>query len=281
MAKKAKRKVHQMPPLSSIDRLIYWTLGLLMLAVLVLLLLFPFWYWYRNTFRDETVLAAAMTGNIFWSVLSWCVLLGATVGFWSQTYQKRLPIFGKRDFKYGPPAWPKVYPLFMKNKPYVWVSKQAVEKRRRTAILLAILVILGTLPYPLSFYKRHCLHHDGSMSSYNSFNIQTRDFSSGEIQRVEFEAYIHRRSRKSLVRLADVQVILVTDSGRRYVFDHDEFRGCGWNGSNDWLPAMLELKGRYRPEIITCTGTSYLEKVILDNQLNPQQQAMLYELFEP
>lgn len=280
MATKAKKKLHKMPPLSTGDLLIYWLLFLVLIALDLAAMIFPFWMLHRRAFADEAVVAASMTAGIIWSVPSYCVLTGVTIGLWGTAYRNRWPIFGKRNFKYGPPAWPKVYPLFMKNKPYVWVSKHAVERRRRNALLLLILVAVSFLPYPLSWSGRHCLRQDGSVAQYNAFNIKTRDFTSGQIDRVELEAYTHRKSRKNPTRIADVRVVLTTDTGKRYIFDHDEFRDCTWNGNTDWLPAMVALKERYRPEIITYAGTGYLEKVILDNRLSPQQQTMLYELFD-
>lgn len=279
MAKKAKKKINRMPPLSVGDRLIYWGLFLIIVAANLAVMALPFWIWYRKAFADETVAAASITAGIIWGILPTCVSIGVTFGLWGITYQKQLPIFGKRNFKYGPPAWPKVYPLFMKDKPYVWVSKRAVQARRRNAVILLVLVVAAFIPYPLSWFGRQCIRYDGSVIQYNGLNIKTRDFSSGQIEKVEFEAYIHKKSKRNLTRVGDVHVILTTDSGKRYVFDHDEFRGCIWTGDNGWLPAMLELKDRYRPEIITYTGAEYLEKVILDNQLSPQQQADLYELF--
>ena len=53
------------------------------------------------------------------------------------------------------------------------------------------------------------------------------------------------------------------------------------SGEYDWLPAMLELKSRYRPEIMTYTGREYLPKVIHDNGLDGEREAILRQLFEP
>ena len=279
MAKKAKKKRHKMPPLSFGDKLIYWTLGLLILAADVFLVLFPFQRWYRNAFYDETVSAAHMTGGLLWAFIPWFVFMISTFILWYSLYSKRLPIFGKRNFRYGPPAWPKIYPLFMKNKPYVWVSQRAVKQRRQTAIVLVSIVLLSFLFYPLSWSGRKCLHQNGSISKYNALNIQTREYDSGQIREVRFEAYVQHR-RRSLDTIGDVRVTLITEDGKRYVFDHDEFRGCSEYSGTDYLRAMVNIKSRYRPEIITYLGVSNLEKVILDNQLNADEQNMLYALFE-
>lgn len=139
MATKAKKKVNRMPPLSALDRMIYGGLFLLITAINLAVMILPFFIWYRKAFQDPSVAAASMSAGIIWGVFSFCVFLGVSYGLWGMAVQKQQPIFGKRNFKYGPPAWPKVYPLFMKNKPYVWVSKRALQQRRRNAVILLLL----------------------------------------------------------------------------------------------------------------------------------------------
>lgn len=279
--KKKKKKVSKMPPLSLIDRWIYWGAFLIIMAMDGLLVLFPFWNWYRNAFHEDTVVAVQMTAGVVWSFPGWFVFMVTTFILWYQAYEKRLPIFGKRNFRYGPPAWPKVYPLFMKDKPYVWVSEQTRTQRRRKAAALVILAVLSFVPYPLSWSGRICLNQDGSIRKYNVLNIQTRDYASREIEQVELRTYLNSLGKYHTTKIGDVEIILTTKDGRHYVFEREEFRGSSRNDRNDWLPAMMKLKNRYRPEIVTCTGAQLLEKIILDHQLTARQSQMLYELFTP
>ena len=281
MAKKAKKKALRMPPLSSMDRCIYWGILLLILAVDAFFVLFPFWQWYRIAFREETVMAAHMTAGILWMGAPWFVFMVTTFILWYMPYEKRIPIFGKRNFKYGPPAWPKIYPLFMKNKPYVWVSERAKQERRKKAIALVMLVVISFLPYPLSWSGRVCLKQDGSISKYNALNIISRDYASGKVEQVELETYLEGVGKYNTSWIANVEMILTTEDGKRYVFACDEFRRSYHIDQNDWLPAMLEVKKRYRPEIITYTEHHPLEWVIEDHGLNSQQAQMLHELFAP
>ena len=281
MARKAKKKMHRMPPLSAVDQLIYLSILLVLGAVYVVLFLVPFFLWRYNAFADEAVLAARAKMGLLWCLVPWFVFFITTFVLWVVPYQDRKPIFGKLNFRYGPPAWPKVYPVFMKNKPYVWVSKKTVADRRRKAVCLLILLAVSFIPYPWSWYSRYSVKQDGSVAQYNIFNIPVKEFSSGEIREVEFEAYWHYKSRNSLERIGDMKMHLITDSGKRYTFVYDDFRGNVLSGEYDWLPAMLELKSRYRPEIITYTGREYLPKVIHDNGLDGERKAMLRQLFEP
>ena len=58
MAKKAKRRIHQMPRLSPLDKLIYRIMMMLLIAVYFLSLFIPFHLRELISFRDDTVIAA-------------------------------------------------------------------------------------------------------------------------------------------------------------------------------------------------------------------------------
>lgn len=279
MARKAKRRIHKMPPLSFVDQMIYWTAMLILCVMYIALLLGPLMLRKKIAFADEAVIAKTDNASLMWLIVPWLTFFFMTAIPWLEFYQDRKPIFGRKNFKYGPPAWPKVYPLFMKNKPYVWVSKRTVENRKKIAgILLAVLVI-SFIPFPWSLYGRDCLYRDGSIRQYNMFDCQVRDFSSEQIAEVEFEAYEHRAGRHSIRMIWDVQVHLTTDSGKTYTFDYSEFREDVEGMPPYWLTAMLELKSCYAPGTVTYTGVEGLYSVIDDNNLNVEEAILLHQLF--
>lgn len=279
MAGKAKKRKHQMPPLSFLDKLIYWTIMLVLCVVYFGLIFLTYRIRDNIAFADEMVLAKEDNISTLWAFIPWLTFFLMTFIPWSIAYsQDRRPIFGLRNFKYGPPAWPKVYPLFMKNKPYVWVSERAKRDRRSYALLLAAVLLISFIPFPWSLYGRDCLRYDGGIEQYNMFNAQVQEFSSGQIAAVEFEAYRHHQHRSIRVYW-DVRVTLTTDSGKEYTFAYDEFRSGEAEDAPYWLTAMLQLKRRYAPEIITYSGIDDLEKVIADNHLNDPETEMLHQLF--
>lgn len=280
MARKAKKRIHKMPPLSFADKLIYWAIFIILCAFSVVLIFLPLFLRNKIAFADEMVLAKEDNISMIWMLVPWMTFFLLTFILWYIAYQDRKPIFGKRNFKYGPPAWPKVYPLFMKNKPYVWVSKKTIEDRKEIAVILLAILLISFIPFPWSLYGRDCLRSDGSIHQYNMFNSCVKDFSSGQIAEVEFETYDHRVGKNSVRRTWDVQVTLTTDSGKQYTFDYSEFRKSTKGQPPYWLTAMLRLKSRYNPEIITYTGQEGLENVISDNKLTDTEAQMLYQLFD-
>jgi hypothetical protein len=279
MARKAKKKLHQMPPLSFADMVIYWSIMVILIALYIGLLVGPLLLRGEIAFAEESVMAARGTAAILWMLVPWMTFFLMSFILWVTPYQARRPIFGRRNFKYGPPAWPKIYPVFMKAKPYVWVSERTKKNRKTIALVLAIVLLVSFIPLPWSLYDRECLRSDGSIVRYNVFNRESREHSSGQVAAVEFETHSYSTGKSSIRRRWGVMVTLVTDSGRRYVFNHREFRTVDGE-SRYWVEAMLQLKRRYDPAIITYTGADKLTRVAEDQRLTAGELQRLRQLFE-
>ena len=279
MARKAKKKLHKMPKLSFVDQLIYWG-GWVCLAVA----------WFgsiiahdlqrkRIAFADAMVIAAEDKASYLWVLIPWMVFFLITFIPWMTWHQERRPIFGLRNFKYGPPAYPKIYPVFMKNKPYVWVSEKKEKDKRIVALVLLLIFLISMLFYPLSLYGRECLLSDGTVEQYNMFNRKVEEAPSGQISAVNFKVYKHN-VRKSYQKRWDVLITLTTAEGKKYSFEYRDFRDAFDGDPCNWLTAMLQVKGRYVPDIITYTGMDDLEKCISSNSLSETEANMLYQLFD-
>ena len=273
MARKAKKKLHRMPPLSFVDKLIYWLIMALLIATYFALPMGVFLLRDRIAYQDTTVVAKYDHGSLLWLLVPWMTYFLMTFLLWIQPYQDRKPIFGLRNFKYGPPAFPKVYPLFMKNKPAVYISERKKNEKRGIALLLVVILLVSFIPLPWSLYGRTCLHSDGSMVRYNIFNQVTKEFSAGDVESVEVKAYHAKQGKHS--RVWTVQIKFTTEHGRSFSYQMRDFRG----NNSETLSSMLQVKGRYHPSVITYVGTEHLGSVIADHKLSPQAQTMLYELF--
>ena len=192
MVRKVKKRLHRMPPLSFVDKLIYLAIMLLLCAAYVALLLGPLLIRKQIAFSDPEVVAAADHASVWWLAVPLMTFFLMTFILWQNAYQNGKPIFGRRNFKYGPPAWPKVYPLFMKNKPPVWESARKKKERKQRAVFLLVVLLLSFIPFPWSLYGRDCLRSDGSIVSYHMFNGQTNELAPGDIVDLAIETYQHR-----------------------------------------------------------------------------------------
>ena len=239
MARKAKKRVHRMPPLSFLDKTIYWFGMLVLCALYCGLLLGTIILRKKIAFQDEMVVAREDNISFLWLLIPLMTFFLMTFITWQDLYQSRKPIFGLRNFKYGPPAWPKEYPLFMRNKPYVYVSEWEKKKRKQISILLLSVLLISFIPYPWSLYGRDCLYSDGSIVQYSMFNGKTNEYASSEIESVEVETYRHAVGRANTKKRWDVRMIFTTDSGKKYCFHYEEFRNDVPTDTRYWLVAML------------------------------------------
>lgn len=279
MARKAKKRVHKMPPLSFADKLIYW-LGFLLLLISYFALLFsPLYLRHVIAFADEAVVAADDHISLFWMTVPLLTFFAITFISWYQLYQSRRPFFGIKNFKYGPPAWPKIYPLFMKNKPYVFISERAKKSRKKIAVFLLGILLVSFIPFPWSLYGRDCLKRDGSIVQYNMFNVQTHEFAPRNFKEIRFETYHYRASRYSSTMHCGVQVVYTTDSGKQFSFDHWMFRNDTPSDPRYWLASMVNIKRRYDPSVIRYEGIEDLDKVIADQKMTEEEQMLLCQLF--
>ncbi len=277
MARKAKKKMHKMPPLSFFDKMIYWVIFLVLCAAYVVLLFGPLQLRHVIAFSDEAVIAAADHFSAWWLGIPWLTFFLMTFILWLQPYQNRTPIFGKKNFKYGPPAWPKVYPLFMKNKPPVWVSERKKKERKQIAIVLVIVLLVSFIPLPWSLYGRDCLRYDGSIVQYNMFNQRGEEFSPGDMDEVTVDLFRYDTGGKyHKAHHWGVRLVLHTRSGKKYSFDHREFDG---DGTRLYLSQMVDVISRYDPEIIRYEDIENLDKFIAEKGLSQEETLLLYQLF--
>lgn len=276
MARKPKKRRKQMPPLFFVDQVIYWAILLLLIAVYFLLALGPLLLKDRIAFADDAVIAANTDkANTLWHLIPWMTFFLMTFIPWLDWYQGRRPIFGRRDFKYGPPAWPKVYPLFMKNKPPVFVSERQKRNRRQLAAALLVVLLVSFIPFPWALYGRDCLQSDGSIVQYNIFNGQTREFSPEEIEELEIETYRYTTGKRFKTSHWSVRMIFRTESGSEYIFAYQDFR----MDTPSRFADMLDIKSRYAPDVIHYDGMEDLGLVVEKMNLSEEEARLLYRLF--
>lgn len=278
MARKAKKKVHAMPKLSLLDKCIYWLL--LVIAMLPAAGCIYVAYGLRNriAFADPAVAAATEHISIGWFLPSFIWLFSVPLGLWTDIYGKRYPIFGIRGFQYGPPAWPRIYPVFMKDKPKFWKSPKKKQDQKKMVILLLVLTAIFTLPTFLSFQGRDVLYADGRVASYNMFGVCTEEVDKPYIESVEFGVY-SRKGGKYSSRSYGVDMTLRTTGAEEYYFRSHDFR---WDWDADvrpWITLMLQLKEVYADRVAIEESAGW-DRVLDGSGLSDQEIALLRKLLE-
>lgn len=276
MVRKAKKIVPTMPKLGWQDHLLYGILeavtGCGSLAVL-----FGFFKLQEHyAFSYEEVAAVnSGIGNMnmgFMSTWLWVVFVLIFC-----THISRYPVFGNKKVRYGPPGYPRVYPLLMKNKPKHWVSQLEVEKKKKEQKWIAIalvstflfcLVMLG-----LSVCGREVLCYDGTVQVYNARNRQKEDCKFSDITQVTLETDLSSGSRSSPDWYVQMKIHL--QNGETYSFYHTAFRG----DTKHQLKTMIAMKDCYG-DLLVIDSSPNLQGVIKDFYFDTEEQTLLYQLFD-
>ena len=275
MAKKAKKRVHLMPQLGWKDIILYTAGMFLTLGGSVVALFFPM-YIRQYLSTPEAITSAAGKGYLCFVWLAiWLLMTGV---FLHSLYKKRFPIFGRSDIEYGPPAYPRIFPLLMKNKPKYWQSPKAVARKRIKFSLLSCFVLLtfvfSVALYPRSFYGRYELLRDGTVTVYDTHNQKTEHYALGDIETVVFYTDYSKAGKRSPGHWHAKMALTFTD---------DESCSFSIEGFGpDWTTAIHTaqlLKESYGLRV-SIEGEENLRAVVFDEHMNSEEARLLYELFE-
>ena len=277
MAKKKKKKYHAMPKLSFVDHCVYWLILAVALIPSGLCVYMTFFLRNRVAFADAAVAAARAHASVGWFLPGFCWSYGMALGLWCVKYTGRYPIFGRRGVKYGPPAYPKIYPVFMKNKPKVWVSERAKESKRMSALILAAVTVVFLLLASLSISGRDVLYEDGRLAEYNMFGVCTEEVDKPFVEKVEFG--VHKESSGKAGRVYySVDMTLWTADGEKYYFEESDFRRTKDTEIRYWIIAMLNIKEAY-PGKVTCEDGAKVDRVLARSLWSDEERALIRELF--
>ena len=272
--KKKRNQPRKMPPLSLLDKCIYWIAGVIAFGGMGVLFFRMMELGERLAFENEAVLAVSRHPSLAWMFPGF-VSLGLTFcGLIVGNYGARQPIFGKPGVYYGPPL-PKRYPLFWRDKP-----EPKPRDRRFFRIITALVLginILCILPMSWSVQGRSEWHSGGTVVEYNMFGGIEGEYELSDAEQVTLMAYSHRRSR-SWKRDYTIRVQIRMEDGAFYQFTPGEFRGAESDGVRRWLLDLQSLLGLY-PEV-EIENPQLLELVIDDYNLNEAETAILKNLFD-
>lgn len=277
MAKKKKTRP-QMPPLSRLDKGIYY--GLPFVLLFLSIFLSPVLPVYFGTIRysDPCILAYVPSGTpgIFFPGL----LLGLLITYpLEKAMLRKQPIFGRRGIDYGPPHYKAIYPLFYKNKP---ISKEPPEKLRQTRrkkglFCLAAAILVTTML--LSIAPGASLKSDGSVTVYTSFAQIEKTYHTEDVRQITVS--IHRKnSRRGSSRRWYLNIRFVLADGSSQSFSSDDFRPIPGNAYNSTIAGMLQLKALFDSSIISYADTQYLPNLAEEMELTAEETAVLYALFD-
>lgn len=281
MAKqRKKKKKHEapMPPLSALDKFIYITLMAINFIVCIIFGILIDIIKHLIAFSDNTVIAyrTPFSDLLFIPFLLFIMLFGF-ISLLSCMYSKT-PIFGKKGITYGPPMYKAKYPIFMRNKPAVYVKPSEKQWRKTKCVLISGVLIITLIPLAFSFCGRKCITSDVTLQRYNAVNIKRAEYTIDDIKSTTFRAYYSLGTKNSTGHW-EISIKLTTNNNKNFKFVYSDFKPFGEGAHIETLDMLLDIKSKLNSEDIEYDGIDNLEYVIEEKGLKEKESEMLYELF--
>ena len=274
MKKKRKRKRPPMPSLTLLDRALY-TLGYLFCFALIFAAIFLTAY-----LRERVALSVpdtvARTGSapLWFAVPFWVFLISSSFFAVESQRDKKRPLFGRKGFRYGPPRWAEIYPLFSRDfrkRSREEMRPDRVRSRRIGRRVWLITLILLLCLSPLSLFGRKTVDSTYHFYRYNLFNIPVECYRPEEIASARI--YGTRHSNKSSFRSTySYHIDLTMEDGTTFSFSPGSF-----TDTDSHLTTMLRLKALVPPESITYGSPDWALKA--SDGMSAEELKQLYALF--
>lgn len=277
MGKKPKKKNRsRRPPLSFLDKSIYW-LGLILSFFFSLLFAFCF----EDitgviAFHDPSVVAYNLHATFLFVIPLLMYIEISALVFFITALELKKPVFGNRKFRYGEAPWAKdCFPLFDPRRKNLHVRPSEKRFRRGMIIVWTAGLFLCSLFAPLGFFGRDCLTQNNSIITYNVLNQDTA-YTTDDYSHLTIQAR-HVRYRSS--DYWEYKINIRMKDEKSFAFSNRDF---DWREPHDQercLNQMLDIKAFFPPDAITIKGENNLEKLADYLGLNEEQNQLLQELF--
>jgi len=274
--KSKQKSQHRRPPLSLLDKILYWSAFFLSLpALLVTEFLFEDLR-LLIAFHDLSVTARAdHAGNLlsmplfFYAEMSLCI-------FSIVALEYKYAIFPSPRIQYGKDPWDKnYYPLLDRRRRSVPVDPEEKRRHRKWLSVWCIGLLLCLSLVPFSFYGRDCLHEDNSIVSYNAVNRVSATYHEEDFSHLTLRTRLVGGKTKSWT----YEMVIEMHDGRSFVFSDRDFGEKGEAHKELSLRQMLEIKAHFSPNTITCQGAEDVDQVAENRCLNKTQTRQLHQLF--
>ena len=170
------------------------------------------------------------------------------------------------------------YPLFMRNKPDVYVKPSEKQWRKTKCVLISGVLILTLIPLAFSFCGRKCITKDVTLQRYNAVNIKRAEYTVDEIKSATFRTYYSLGTKNSTGHW-EISVKLTTNNNKNFKFLYNDFKPFGEGMHTETLDMLLSIKSKLDSEDIEYDGTDNLDDVAKAKGFNTKEKEMLYELF--
>lgn len=267
-----KRKLRaKKPPLSLLDRLIYYVLIFIgTLSGVLIIFIFGDVIPTKVAFLDSSVVASRNIYVLFPSVfLAFSVSMPIVI-ISSEGLRLKQPIFGNKKFKpkvLEPTL--KVYPIFTKDFREN-LTKENKIKIKKTAKLLMIFIIVSILIFSLCIFQRNVITDENNFISYNMFNSVKDTYNIDEAEKLIID--ITRGKNPQYV----IDITFVFENHK-----HSYVLGSFYEmDTEDALEYMIYLKGFMKDGRYEVRNADKMYYLLFGNSYTATETSLIYELFD-
>lgn len=277
-SKNRKQMKSRRPPLSRLDKSIYW-LGFFLSVIAAIF----FGFCLKNiadavAFRDSSV-AAYKRHASFLFVLPVLLYVGTSpCVYFLAALEGRTPLLGNRKIRYGEAPWAKdCFPLFDPRRKTVGIRPSEKRLRRRMLILWSAGLLLCSLMAPLGFFGRDCLTQNNRIITYNMLNMEESSYTTEDFSHLTIQTRFVSGYRTASYWCYEL-TIGMTD-GKSFTFSNRDFDWHEPDYQEMCLHKMIDIKSLFAPDRITIKGENNIGKIVDDLNLNDEQAQLLQKLF--
>lgn len=280
MSKQKKKKAKQLkPPLSAIDKVIYFS-GLFASFALALLMIFFFEdITFRIAFSDSSIVAFREHGSMLFIMPFVLYFFISAVIIFTNALTYKKPLFGNRKIKYGEHPWTKsTYPLFDKRRKSIYIKPSAKRFKRICFIAWCAFFLLTIFLIPLGLFGRDCLSYDNTITTYNVFNTKSNTIYTKD----DFDSLILQIDHVIIPKGGSYWqygMKIITTDNKTFYFTNRDFDFTKPDSEDTSLEKMAEIKALFSEDDITIKGAENIDIVSDFIGLNKRQTQSLYDLF--
>lgn len=270
------RKKRQRPPLSALDKFIYYS-GFVVSIGIAFLLFYNSAYIIPNkvAFADNSVIALSI--NYFTVNHAAILMLLVTINIvlpLSLGLQNKQPIFGNKHFKPSSDfPTEKVCPLFTKEfRDSISVKRK--KKIKKFVLLFCVIYMISAIILPLSFNHRSVLHKNNDCSTYNAFGKVTHEQNITEAEKMIIKVD-HRIGTRTGHISYNTEISFVFES-KQYNFNLSWFDMT----TEKALKHAIYLKGFFKDGKYEIVNANDIDNLLRDNTYTSAEAALVYQLFD-
>lgn len=276
MSKKGKLKRHLRPPLTFLDKSIYFSC-IVISFLLSLLLTFCFDDILNLiAFSNNNAIAYRSNASMLFA-LPFLLYLEISVAITIiVAWEEKKPIFGSKSIKYGEyPFDEDCIPLFSKKKRKQITPAKKLFRRKIIITWCLVLLVFASL-IPLSLFGRDVMYKNNSIEKINLVNATVEAYSTDDFSTLTIRTkYVSGKGANYWKYEISIKMI----DEKEFTFSNRDFDWRVSDSKDICLDKMLEIKALFSTNQITIEGANDITRVADFLGLNEQQLTKLNTLF--